>query len=393
MTKQSFMSELKRELAHAPSHIREEIMADISEHFSEAISQGMTEEEVCRNLGQPGTIAAQVHKEYGEQAARRSQTSNTSGNQYNNGHKQGQGTDHEYDDDDDDGPGSFGGFFANFGRMFGGGGSRAEGHVISIDQSFDGICDINIKLSESTIRFAPSDDNRVRITIRGQSRHNIYTVENRGGTLYVRDQKPHGRFMMFNFSTKLDTTVYLPAQFTGEIKARSAMGKISAHDVSGQLDLKAAAGNISVENHRGKRIRIRAAAGNATVHMQSGRVDEIDISTAAGNAKITAEETGRLRVESAAGNVDATINRLYGDTKISTAAGSAYLEAHDVAGNIDISTAAGSAKALLPADLNCRIEAAKPAIGSLSNELRGNPNAPYVLRASSGVGSIKLKAL
>jgi len=382
MTKQAFMSELKQELAHAPLHIREEIMADISEHFSEAIAQGMTEEDVCRNLGQPGSIAAQVYKEYGEYNAQQNQ----------------RGDDIEYreskssqDTGYDDGPGSIGGFFANFGRFFHGDGR--DGHDINIDQSFDGIRDINIKLSESSIRFAPSDDNRVRITVRGRSRYNNYSIENRDGTLHVRDHKPYVRFELFNFSGKLDTTVYLPAQFSGDIKARSALGKISAHDVSGQLDFKAAAGNISVENHRGKRIRVRAAAGNATVHMQSGRVDEIDISTAAGNAKITAEETGRLRVESAAGNVDAKVARLYGDTKISTAAGSAYLEAHDVAGNIDISTAAGSAKALLPADLNCRIEAAKPAIGSLSNDLRGNPSAPYVLRASSGVGSIRLKAL
>ena len=390
MTKQSFMSELKRELAQAPSHIREEILADISEHFSEATAQGMTEEEVCRNLGQPGTIAAQVHKEYGEHAAHRERNRDT--DRRNRNRDNDHGHHYEYDHDDDDGPGSFGGFFANFGRMFSGGGERG-GHDIDIDQSFDAVRDISVKLSDSSIRFAPSDDNRVRVTIRGRSRYDNFTVENRDGTLTIHDHKPYVRFEFFNFTSKLDTTIYLPAQFTGEIKARAAMGKISACDVSGQLDFKAAAVNVSVENHRGVRIRIRTAAGNASVHMQSGRVDEIDVSTAAGNAKITAEETGRLRLESAAGNVDAKINRLYGDTKISTAAGSAYLEAHDVAGNIDISTSAGSAKATLPIDVNCRIEAAKPGIGSLSNKLQGNPSSPYVLRASSGIGSIVLKPL
>jgi len=84
---------------------------------------------------------------------------------------------------------------------------------------------------------------------------------------------------------------------------------------------------------------------------------------------------------------------LRGDTKISTAAGNIKLTAHDVAGDIDVATAAGSAKIVLPREADIRLNVKKPSIGSLSNELAGNPNSQFVLKASTAVGSIKLQAL
>jgi hypothetical protein len=98
-------------------------------------------------------------------------------------------------------------------------------------------------------------------------------------------------------------------------------------------------------------------------------------------------------VSAAAGNLRVNVTRLYGETNFSSAAGSLKITAQDVAGNVTISAAAGSAKVYLPRDVNCRIDAKKPAIGSLSNELVGNPASPYTLRATSAVGSIKLIAL
>ncbi|MCL2203452.1 MAG: DUF4097 family beta strand repeat-containing protein [Defluviitaleaceae bacterium] len=368
MRKQEFISELKRELSHAPAHIREEILADISEHFTEAISQGMTEEEVCRNLGQPGTIAAQVLEEYGETRQNGEEAS---------------GFEQVFE--------GIGNAISGIARQFTGTGDT--GHDIDIDQSFPDISRISVKMAGSKIRLVPAADGMCRVTIRGRCRYYGFTVENEGGTLTVREEKPVIRFELFRFKSTLVTTVYVPGQFAGKIKVRSALGDISATDISGQLNLETAAGNINVENHKGKEMRISTAAGNATVNMAGQCIEDVRISTAAGNARIIAEETGRLKLDSAAGNVDAKITRLSGETKISTAAGSAEITAYEVAGDVDISTAAGIVKIFLPMDVNCRIDARKPGIGSLSNELTGNPHSPHTLRASSGVGSIKLKAI
>lgn len=362
MKKQEFISELKRALAHAPSHIREEIMADISEHFSEAIAQGMTEEEVCRNLGDPQGIAAQVMEEYGE---------TRSG-----------GYDHPVED--------FGNMFSGFKKMFGG-----EVREVDINESFTEISDIRVKLTDAKVRFSPSADNRFRVTVRGQTRTTEIELYVDKGILTLTDTNPGRNFNWFNwgFKSTLVATVYVPAQFAGNIKVRTAMGNISAADISGRLDFKAAAGNVTVDNCISERMRISTAAGNATLHLAGIRVGELDLSAAAGNVKITADETTRMKLSSAAGNINAQITRLYGKTDISSAAGSITLTAHDVAGDISISTAAGSAKVYLPRDVNCRIDAKKPAIGSISNELEGNPHSPHTLRVSTSVGSVKIRAL
>jgi DUF4097 and DUF4098 domain-containing protein YvlB len=368
MKKQEFISELKRELSQAPIHIREEILADISEHFTEATAQGMSEEEVCRNLGQPGTIAAQVLEEYGE--ARSDKNHETGGlEMFIDG---------------------FGKVVDGFTQQFSAAGQEEE---IDIDKTFTGIRDIKIKMNESKVRFAPSEDGNVRVTIRGRMRNANINIISEEGTLIITDNAAPFRFNFFRFKSSLATTIYVPSQFDGSIKARTAAGNVSASDISGQIDFKTAAGNVTVENHRGKKIRINTAAGNTLYHSTYGRAESVDITTAAGNANITAQETGCLSLTSAAGNVEAVIQRLAGDTRISTAAGSVKVTAYDVAGNIDVSTAAGSAKITIPANANIRIDAKKPVMGSITSELTGNPNAPYTLKASSSVGSIKIKAI
>ncbi|MCL2603272.1 MAG: DUF4097 family beta strand repeat-containing protein [Defluviitaleaceae bacterium] len=399
MKKQEFISELKRGLAQAPAHIREEILADISEHFTEGIAQGMTEEEVCKNLGQPGTIAAQVLEEYGEEKRGSHGEQNANRNINRNINKN-----INRNIDRNDNAGGFEQVMDGIGQAIDNIGQTIDGFTrqftdrgyedeIDIDETFTGIRNIKVKMTDSKIRFVPSEDGNFRVTIRGHMRNMGFTVENEDGTLVVCDNTTGFRFNWFRFKSSLVTTVYVPSQFSGEIKARSTAGNITAGDVSGQINFKTAAGNVTVENHRGNRVRINTAAGNALYHSVGGRADNVEISTAAGNARITARETGRLSLTSAAGNVEAEIERLGGDTHISTAAGSVKVTVHEVAGNIDVSTAAGSAKIYLPADADIRIDAKKPVMGSITNELTGNPNSPYVLRASSSVGSIKIKAI
>jgi hypothetical protein len=355
MKKQAFISELRNALERVPDHIREEILADISEHFAEGIAQGMNEEEVCKNLGQPDTIAAQVLEEYGEAPPQPRQHREL--NQHRHATK------------------------------------RPGGYDIDIDQSFTNITDIMIKINDGKIRFVPSTDGHCRVTLRGHARHDNFTVANENGTLIISDSAPLFTFNFFRFTPTLVATVYIPPQFPGGINARSNAGNINASGISGRLDAKTAAGNINVDDHHGESVSLRTAAGNATVHLASRRTERVDISTAAGNVKLDAQETGRLSLASAAGSVYAFVRRLGGDTHINTAAGSVDITAYEVAGNIDVSAATGSTKITLPPDANCRIDVKKPALGSLRNDLTGNPQSPYVLRASSGVGSIKLKAL
>ncbi|MCL2200109.1 MAG: DUF4097 family beta strand repeat-containing protein [Defluviitaleaceae bacterium] len=121
--------------------------------------------------------------------------------------------------------------------------------------------------------------------------------------------------------------------------------------------------------------------------------ESVKLSTTAGNAKLTTNETGELRISSAAGNVKAEVTKINGETKLTSSAGNIDLTAQEVAANIRISTAAGSTTVRLPRDANCKIKAKKPVGGSLKNEITDNPQSPHVLKISSAVGSIKIKAI
>jgi DUF4097 and DUF4098 domain-containing protein YvlB len=365
MTKQAFLSELKRGLETAPAHIRDEIMADISEHFTEAITQGLTEDEVARNLGDPQTIANQVLEEYGETRQHRNHYAPPAENVNN--------------------------VFEGIKSIFGG---RNENSDIDTEQSFYDIREINVKLSDANLRFVPSGDGRTRVTLRGKTRSTI-ELDGSDGVLTLADSSHSRPFSWFNFGFKanLSATVYVPAGFSGYIKARTAAGNITASDISGRLDFKASAGNVTVTNCEGSKMRFTSSAGNVNADLTGKTIDDIQISTAAGNAKITADETGHLKLNSAAGNVDANVLRLYGNTKVASAAGTVTLRSLSVEGDIDINTAAGSVMIYLPADVNCRIDAKKPTVGSVSNNITGNPNSPYTLRASTAVGSVTIRAI
>ena len=65
MTKQEFLSRLERALSSLPEAERRDILSDYEEHFAQGEREGLTDEEICRRLGDPETIA----KEYAASSA------------------------------------------------------------------------------------------------------------------------------------------------------------------------------------------------------------------------------------------------------------------------------------------------------------------------------------
>ncbi|MCL2287102.1 MAG: DUF4097 family beta strand repeat-containing protein [Firmicutes bacterium] len=361
MTKHMFIHELRVALAQVDPNAREEIISDINEHFTEGAAQGLSEEDICRALGQPGTIAAQVIEEMGAKAAPPPQAQEQRGQQQN--HQQQQ--QYEYRRGND------------------------------LDMTFTGVNLVIAKLDVSNLNLVPSHDGMFRVTTRGCTNKETCTVENEGGTLRVTLKRAR-RFFNFGFSfdkDRVEITIYVPVQFEGEIKVDTSAGSITATDTCGDLDLDTSAGNVVVIGHRCNKAKIDTAAGNVTMRVANNFVSHVDIDTSAGNVDFEATETGRLKIDTSAGSVNARITKISGDTVLDTSAGSVTLTASEVAGNIKLDTSAGSIRAFLPKDVNCRIDARKPSVGSLHNELTGNPGSPYVLRASSSVGSIQLRPL
>lgn len=59
MTKIEFLQQLYNLLGGLPADERDDIIADFEEHFSVGTSEGKSEEQICSELGDPKSCAAQ----------------------------------------------------------------------------------------------------------------------------------------------------------------------------------------------------------------------------------------------------------------------------------------------------------------------------------------------
>lgn len=59
MTKIEFLQQLYNLLGVLPAEERDDIIADFEEHFSVGTSEGKSEEQICSELGDPKSCAAQ----------------------------------------------------------------------------------------------------------------------------------------------------------------------------------------------------------------------------------------------------------------------------------------------------------------------------------------------
>ena len=415
MKKQDFIQELSRSLTQIDPQTREEIINDINDHFAEGMAQGLSEEEICKNLGQPGQIAEQVLEEYnaykahsgaGYSGSDTRQTNDFTGIDETISKIDFAGIGEKISKIDFAGIGEtissalesadIGGTISAALESAGINGNRREyaqsGQHLDIDETFPGITAIKANMAMASLKILHEPQAReVRVTIQGTSRFNDIGLENKNGTLQIRQKGPYIRLQFFNFKKpSLEVVIYVPTSFGGEIKADTGMGSIYAMGIRSCLDLDTAAGSIVLDEYSGSHAKLDSGAGDISVNGQI--LGYVKADTGAGKIRVNCQEAGELKLDSGAGSIDVRAGRLV-ETRLDSGAGSIRLEAHDVQGNIKADTGAGSIRMYLPQYVNCRIKADKPGIGSLKNQLTGNPDSPYVLRASSGAGSITLAAL
>jgi len=355
MKKQQFIQELTAALAQVDAHVRSEIIADISEHFTEGASCGLSEEEICIKLGQPGQIAEQVLEEYN--AIKGQSGAYTSAPQ----------------------------IAAEATRVRG-------GYEMNYDQIFPHADNIEISLSISNLRMVTNPQgNDIRVTIQGRTKHNTFEVDNKNGRLVINQRQPFITFELFNFRSSAEVTVYVPASFAGDITAKTTVSNVTITGIGGSLQISSTVGNVNISGHKGNKAYVRSSAGN--INLTGCDISQIDASSAVGNINVDCQETHNLTLISSAGEVKAQAAKLSGDTNLSSSAGNVRLEAREVQGNITAKSSAGSVKMYLPKNVNCRIDIKKSFITSVTNNLIGNPESQYVLRASTGVGAIALNPL
>jgi len=424
MKKQDFIRELTSALASIDAQSRAEIIADINEHFAEGAAHGQTEEEICKNLGQPGQIAEQVLEEYNAYKTNNN-TEYTSGiddivssameaienidiggivssalksaaeatraasDVFSHTHSENTPPTVQWQSNTSnmDIPWS-----ADTTTETEGTTRIRGGYEIDISKVFTGVTGINISLSVCNVKLMSNpQSNDVSVVIQGKSRYNVFQLENKNGTLIIRQREPFVKFQLFGFRSTLEATIYLPASFTGDIKATASIGNISATGIRGNLRLLTSAGKIAVDGHVAGKVNLHSSAGN--ISLTGSLVHDVIAKSSAGSVKVESQEASGLVLGSSAGNIDVRVGKLSGDANLSTSAGYVKLSAQDVQGNITAKSSAGSVHMYLPQDVNCRINVKKPSMGSVSNYLTGNPHSPYILHASTSIGSVTLEPL
>ncbi len=63
MTKYEYLAKLERALGRLPENERRDILSDYEEHFRVGAEMGQSDDEICRRLGDPDTIAAEYQKD------------------------------------------------------------------------------------------------------------------------------------------------------------------------------------------------------------------------------------------------------------------------------------------------------------------------------------------
>lgn len=71
MDKRDYLLRLKAGLKRLPERERHDIINDFEEHFANGLEKGLSEQEISRKLGDPGTIAKEMVAEYRIVAAER----------------------------------------------------------------------------------------------------------------------------------------------------------------------------------------------------------------------------------------------------------------------------------------------------------------------------------
>jgi DUF4097 and DUF4098 domain-containing protein YvlB len=196
--------------------------------------------------------------------------------------------------------------------------------------------------------------------------------------------------------------------FKAELHASA--GSIRTENTNGILEAHCSAGNLTVDRHVGEKLEIHASAGNVKVnnceteldvHASAGDVKincegkilkKVSARSSAGNVHLTANETGEVYLSSTAGTVKFEAGKVSGNIEIKSSAGDVKLAAGEVTGNITANSSVGSVHLMLPADIDCRIEATSK-MGGVKQNINGNSTSARLLKATASMGSVTIDAI
>ena len=224
--------------------------------------------------------------------------------------------------------------------------------VVAIDEErsygITGTESIELSSVSEDIEFIETDGSEIRIRLHGTMRtgrsENAPTLEERstGRKIEVRVRHPLRTIGFYSSDLRMD--VYLPAGYSGSLKAVSVSGEIMlGFGDYAELETRTTSGDVTLEEVAAGRLSLHSVSGAIRASAASGVTEA---GTTSGDIRIEGE-TGETGVRTVSGSVDLTLKRLErsldinttsGDVRIALQEESAFeLSARSTSGDIDCS--------------------------------------------------------
>ena len=205
-----------------------------------------------------------------------------------------------------------------------------------VNESFEGINEIEMSISSGDVIFEKSGDNRVTIEMTSTFEAYDPTIEKRGDVLRIDEEKMRN---IRNWSGNVTWTIKIPNDL--EIDHNTGSGDVSITGLQLKIRMNSGSGSFRISGSGGE-MRINTGSGDIRVTKATGRLDfncgsgDIDISEV--NAAVEANVgSGDIEVSGLSLTGKSTFNSGSGDVEVTLAQPLAY----------DISANSGSGDARL----------------------------------------------
>jgi lia operon protein LiaG len=197
--------------------------------------------------------------------------------------------------------------------------------------NLNGIKDIRVSVSSTSINIIPTSDNELKAHLNGNvismgsySKPDLECYSS-GDTLYVNVKNKSGvNFGFFSSSLKLD--VYLPSAYSNELKLTSSSGSINVRDL--------------------KLTKLQCSASSGSTTIENVTTDNFDYSSSSGSLNANGLITKTSKLTSSSGSK--RVSGFTGDLKATSSSGSTRIEYTNFDNNIDINASSGSVEVKLP---------------------------------------------
>ena len=298
-------------------NLKEEILANATEHFSDCISHGETtaeaEQTVMDSLGDIPALLAEI------------------------GAKK---KDEEPAPFDPFGSDAFQGFSDSLNSMFnslfltgGKNGTRTE--------TYADIVSLKVKGFSADLHVKPSDDDLLHVTAEGNLDQISMSAE--GGMLKIREDASTRR----PFQNGMDLTLELPEHLKA-VDVQVVSGDLDVLDVTlDSLRFQSTSGDLSMKNTAVTDLAIRTASGDAELKLNA--VNRIYAELASGDVDLTCEEAGSVVCSCQSGDISAVFHHAADTIGCKTVSGDVSLKiGTEVPSHTDLSTVFGTVDSTVP---------------------------------------------